>query len=85
MSAPPFTPDDVTAIVVAYESAGVLPACVAALRAEGVRVLVVDNASTDGSAGWRRRSARGSSGPGATRATGGATIWACARRRPGSS
>ena len=36
-----------TAIIVTHDSAGVLPACLAALRREGVAVLVVDNASTD--------------------------------------
>lgn len=37
----------VTAIVVTYESADVLPACLAALNAEGIDVIVVDNASRD--------------------------------------
>jgi N-acetylglucosaminyl-diphospho-decaprenol L-rhamnosyltransferase len=41
---------DVTAIVVAYNSAAVLEGCIAALRAEGARVIVVDNASQDDSA-----------------------------------
>lgn len=36
-----------TAIVVTHDSAGVLPACLAALRREGVPTLVVDNASRD--------------------------------------
>lgn len=45
-----FPASDVTAIVVAYNSATVLPACLKALRAEGVGVIVVDNASTDASA-----------------------------------
>lgn len=45
MSAPP-----ITAILVAYESAEVLPACLEALRAEGIAAIVVDNASTDPSA-----------------------------------
>ena len=40
----------VTAIVVAHDSAVVLPDCLAALRAESVPVIVVDNASRDGSA-----------------------------------
>ncbi|WP_332682275.1 glycosyltransferase family 2 protein [Bosea sp. (in: a-proteobacteria)] len=44
------SPADITAIVVAYDSAEVLPACLAALAGEGVRVLVVDNASGDDSA-----------------------------------
>ena len=39
----------VTAIVVAYDSAGVLPACLAALKREGVRAIVIDNASEDDS------------------------------------
>ncbi len=39
----------VTAVVVAYDSAAVLPACLASLP-PGLRRLVVDNASTDGSA-----------------------------------
>lgn len=45
-----FQPADITAIVVAYDSAQVLPACLAALAGEGVRIIVVDNASGDGSA-----------------------------------
>jgi N-acetylglucosaminyl-diphospho-decaprenol L-rhamnosyltransferase len=40
----------VTAIVVAHDSASVLPACLTALAREGVAAIVVDNASTDGSA-----------------------------------
>ena len=36
-----------TAIVVAHDSADVLPACLAALAREGLAALVVDNASTD--------------------------------------
>jgi N-acetylglucosaminyl-diphospho-decaprenol L-rhamnosyltransferase len=40
----------VTAIVVAYDSAHVLPACLDALSREGVPAIVVDNASEDGSA-----------------------------------
>lgn len=39
----------VTAIVVTYDSAGVLPACLAALAHEGVSTIVVDNASDDDS------------------------------------
>jgi N-acetylglucosaminyl-diphospho-decaprenol L-rhamnosyltransferase len=42
--------ESVTAIVVAYDSAHVLPACIDALKREGVGVIVVDNASGDGSA-----------------------------------
>ena len=38
------------AVVVAHDSAGVLPACLAALAREGVPALVVDNASRDASA-----------------------------------
>lgn len=41
---------EITAIVVSFDSAAVLPACLAALAAEGVPALVVDNASGDGSA-----------------------------------
>ena len=40
----------VTAIVVAYDSADALPACLDALAAQDVPVFVVDNASQDGSA-----------------------------------
>ncbi|TCR66284.1 glycosyltransferase family 2 protein [Bosea sp. BK604] len=54
MSAPAQAPaplrDDVTAIVVAFDSAEVLPACLAALAGEGVPTIVVDNASSDDSA-----------------------------------
>jgi len=39
----------ITAIVVAYDSAEVLPACLEALAGEGVPAIVVDNASGDGS------------------------------------
>ena len=39
-----------TAIVVTHDSAHVLPACLDALRREGVPAIVVDNASEDGSA-----------------------------------
>jgi len=39
----------ITAIVVAYDSAEVLPACLDALAGEGARTIVVDNASGDGS------------------------------------
>lgn len=38
---------DVVAIVVAYNSQEVLPACLEALRAENIATIVVDNASTD--------------------------------------
>ena len=44
----------ITAIVVAYDSAEVLPACLAALGAEGVPAIVVDNASSDASAAIAR-------------------------------
>ena len=40
----------ITAIVVAFDSAHVLPDCLAALAREGVPVIVVDNGSSDGSA-----------------------------------
>ncbi|PTM42815.1 glycosyltransferase family 2 protein [Bosea sp. 124] len=40
----------ITAIVVAYDSAEVLPACLSALAGEGVPAIVVDNASGDASA-----------------------------------
>ncbi|MEE1611286.1 glycosyltransferase family 2 protein [Microvirga sp. CF3016] len=39
---------DVTAIVVTFDSAHALPECLGALAADGVPVIVVDNASTDG-------------------------------------
>ena len=45
-----FSAADVTAIVVAYNSAAMLPACLAHLAAENVGVIVVDNASDDDSA-----------------------------------
>ncbi len=41
--------DAVTAVVVSHDSAQVLPACLAALAAEGVAAIVVDNASGDAS------------------------------------
>lgn len=44
----------VTAVVVAYDSAQVLPACLEALAREGVPAIVVDNASSDGSAALAR-------------------------------
>lgn len=40
----------VTAVVVAHDSAAVLPACLAALARQGVPLIVVDNASSDDSA-----------------------------------
>jgi N-acetylglucosaminyl-diphospho-decaprenol L-rhamnosyltransferase len=40
-------PQDVTAIVVTFDSAHALPECLGALRADGVPLIVVDNASTD--------------------------------------
>lgn len=40
----------VAAIVVAFDSAHALPECLGALKAAGVDMIVVDNASTDGSA-----------------------------------
>lgn len=39
-----------TAVVVTHDSAAVLPACLSALKAEGVPAIVVDNASRDASA-----------------------------------
>ena len=39
--------DDVTAVVVTFDSAHALPECLGALRADGVCALVVDNASAD--------------------------------------
>lgn len=52
---PPLSPAAVTAIVVAYDSADVLPACLAALADEGVSAIVIDNASTDASREIARR------------------------------
>lgn len=49
-----FSAADVTAIVVAYNSAAMLPACLADLAAENVAVIVVDNASHDDSASVAR-------------------------------
>jgi GT2 family glycosyltransferase len=43
-------PAAVTAVIVAHDSAHALPSCLDALAGEGVPALVVDNASTDGSA-----------------------------------
>ena len=48
-------PSSVTAVVVAFNSAHVLPACLKALSAEGVRAIVVDNASADTSVAVARR------------------------------
>jgi N-acetylglucosaminyl-diphospho-decaprenol L-rhamnosyltransferase len=45
----------VTAIVVAFDSAHALPECLGALKADGVPVIVVDNASTDDSAAIAER------------------------------
>jgi GT2 family glycosyltransferase len=45
----PLTPRDATVVVVNWNGAHLLPACLDALRGEGADVLVVDNASTDGS------------------------------------
>lgn len=44
----------ITAIIVAYDSAEVLPACLSALAGEGVPAIVVDNASGDASAAIAR-------------------------------
>ena len=41
---------DVTAIVVSFDSEQVLPACLSALAGEGVKAIVVDNASGDATA-----------------------------------
>ena len=49
-----FSAADVTAIVVAYNSAAMLPACLADLAAANVAVIVVDNASHDDSASVAR-------------------------------
>ena len=40
----------VTAVIVAYNSAAVLPGCLESLKAEGLRIVVVDNASGDATA-----------------------------------
>lgn len=40
-------PQSITAVVVSYDSAEVLPACLEALAREGVPAVVVDNASSD--------------------------------------
>lgn len=45
----------VAAIVVSYNSAECLPACLDSLRGTGAEVIVVDNASADGSAAVARR------------------------------
>ena len=50
MQAMSLSPTDVTAIVVSFDSADVLPACLSALAGEGVGAIVVDNASGDASA-----------------------------------
>ncbi len=47
-------PSPITAIVVAYDSAEVLPACLSALADEGVPAIVIDNASADASAAIAR-------------------------------
>jgi GT2 family glycosyltransferase len=39
----------ITAVIVSFDSAAVLPACLAALAREGVGIILVDNASGDGS------------------------------------
>lgn len=48
-------PGSLEAIVVAHDSAGVLPACLGALARDGVPAVVVDNASRDGSADLAER------------------------------
>lgn len=50
MQAMSFSAADVTAIVVSFDSAQVLPSCLAALASEEVSAIVVDNASADASA-----------------------------------
>lgn len=40
---------DITAVVVTYNSAAVLPGCLSSLKAAGVNAIVVDNGSTDDS------------------------------------
>jgi N-acetylglucosaminyl-diphospho-decaprenol L-rhamnosyltransferase len=55
VSAELLTPADATAIVVAHDSEGVLPACLDALERAGVPTLVVDNASQDGGAALAER------------------------------
>src|SRR5689334_9657725 len=45
----------VVAVVVAYDSARSLPACLAALDRQGVPIIVVDNASSDGTAAVARQ------------------------------
>lgn len=45
-----FSATDITAIVVSFDSAEVLPSCLVALAAEGVKAIVADNASRDASA-----------------------------------
>nr|MBA3302764.1 glycosyltransferase family 2 protein [Acidimicrobiia bacterium] len=50
-AAGPSTSTAVTAVIVSYNVAELLVACIASLRADGVeRIVVVDNASSDGSA-----------------------------------
>jgi GT2 family glycosyltransferase len=46
---------EVTAVIVTYDSAAVLPACLEALQSEGVTAVVVDNASDDDSASIAER------------------------------
>ncbi len=48
-------PGSLAAIVVAHDSAGVLPACLGALARDGVPAIVVDNASCDSSADLAER------------------------------
>jgi GT2 family glycosyltransferase len=50
---------DITAIIVSFNSAAVLAGCVAALASEGVRALVVDNASADDSVAVAERAGAG--------------------------
>lgn len=47
------THDDITAIIVAYNSTTALPGCLAALRDNGVaKIVIVDNGSSDNVAAW---------------------------------
>src|SRR5690606_19756843 len=44
----PLAPADATVVVITWNGAHLLPECLDSVRGEGARVLVVDNASTDG-------------------------------------
>jgi GT2 family glycosyltransferase len=47
---PPFTPADVTVVVVTWNGAAMLARCLDSVIGEGAAILVVDNASADGTA-----------------------------------